>query len=185
MKKAILLTCTAIVAVLSAPIAGADGAVYPGNLDKPSYLPDDKEKYHGHVIEACRCYMEAIEESRNAKSSLSEQERREKVAEARRNMVERVNRYPDEINDTYWTQDGLYASPLYAAVFGNDYELVQYMLQQGALPFLPDYCYAELKISPEIQSLLFHTRIQYNILEICLKAKKAGIKLEGEQPSGR
>lgn len=185
MKKAILLTCTAIVAVLSAPIAGADGAIYPGNLDRSSYLADDKERYQGHVIEACRLYIEAIEEARNTKSRLSEQEHVEKTEAARRYLIERIELYPDEINDTYWTQDGLYASPLYAAVFGNDYELVQHMLQQGALPFLPDYCYAELKISPEIQSLLFHARNQYNLLEICLKAKKAGIKLEGEKPSGR
>ena len=85
----------------------------------------------------------------------------------------------------YWTQDGLYASPLYAAVFGNDILLVRYMLQKGALPFLPDYCYTECELSPELQAILFHARNQYNILEICLKARRAGINLEGEQPSGR
>lgn len=166
-------------------LAYADSAVYPGNLDKPSYLGVDKEKIQGHVIEACRAYIEAIEERRNPKSPLSEQERRDKVAMAQKELVKRVDMYPDEINDTFWAHYALEASPLYAAVVGNDWRLVQHMLEKGALPFLPDYCFEGLEISPEIQVLLSHARSQYNILEICLQARKAGIKIEGEKPSNR
>lgn len=93
--------------------------------------------------------------------------------------------HPDEINDTFWTHYDLEAFPLYAAVIGNDWRLVQYMLEKGALPFLPDYCFEGLEISPEIQTLLSHARSQYNILEICLQARKANIKIEGEKPSDR
>ena len=181
-----ILTTTALcLAVAYASPAKADGAIYPGNLDKSSYLANDKERYQGHVIEACRLYIEAIEEARNTKSRLSEQEHVEKTEAARRCLIERIELYPDEINDTYWTQDGLYASPLYAALVGNDSSLVHYILQKGALPFLPDYCYTENQLSPEVQVLLFHARNRYNILEICLQAQRAGIKIEGEKPSRR
>ncbi len=186
MRNTLIFTFASVLFFISnAENAKADGAVYPGNLDTPSYLPNDNNRYHGHVIEACRHYMEAIEEERNSKSSISITERRERVSEATEELLKRIELYPDEINDTYWTQDGLYASPLYAAVFGNDILLVQYMLQKGALPFLPDYCYTECELSPELQAILFHARNQYNILEICLKARRAGINLEGEKPNGR
>lgn len=68
----------------------ADSAVYPGNLDKPSYLGTDKGKIQGLLIEAYCAYMEALEETRTPKSSLSEQERRDKVAMAQKELVKRV-----------------------------------------------------------------------------------------------
>lgn len=171
--------------LLVSNLSYADSAVYPGNLDKPSYLGADKEKIQGHLIEACCAYMEAIGETRNPKSPFSKQELKDKVAMAQKELVKRVDMYPDEINDTFWAHYALEASPLYAAVFGNDWHLVQYMLEKGALPFLPDYCFEGLEISSEIQALLSHARSQYNMLEICLQARKAGIKIEGEKPSDR
>ncbi len=185
MNKTLLMTCAAALAVLTAGNACADAAVYPGNLEKPSYLASKKEKMQGHVIEACCAYMEAIAEAKNPKSSLSEQEHNNKLALARKELLKRVEMYPDEINDTYWAHDALEASPLYAAVVSNDYRMVQLMLEKGALPFLPDYCYEGLELSPEVQTVLAHARLQYNVLEICLKARKAGITIEGEKPSAR
>lgn len=129
--------------------------------------------------------MEAISDSRNPKSSLSEQEHKERIAQARKELVKRVDTYPDEINDTLWAHYALEASPLYAAVFGNDCDLVEYMLQKGALPFLPDDCYSDLELSRDAKAVLFRARSQYNVLEICLKARKAGIKIEGEVPRDR
>lgn len=185
-KNTLIISLVSVLfSLVTTETAKADGAVYPGNLDKPSYLALDKDKYCGHVIEACREYMEAIEVERNPKSAISVQEKRERVSKAAETLMKRIELYPDEINDTYWTQDGLYTSPLYAAVFGNDVQLLQYVLQKGALPFLPDYCYTECEISPELQTLLVNARKQYNILEVFLKAKKSGINLNGEKPCRR
>lgn len=186
MKNTLIVSIVSVLFFLvMAETVKADGAIYPGNLDKPSYLSLDKDKYCGHVIEACRHYMESIEEERNPKSKIPIQERHSLVLAATENLMKRIELYPDEINDTYWTQDGLYASPLYAAVFGNDFQLLQYVLQKGALPFLPDYCYTECELSPELQTLLFNARNQYNILEVFLKARKSGININGEKPRAR
>lgn len=132
---------------------------------------------------ACWLYMEAVTTLRHTPpSSPHVQAHRERVAAAREELVKRLEMYPDEINDAYWGHNELVASPLYAAVYGDDVELVQYMLNKGALPFMPEYCYEGQDLSEEVKSVLFHARAQYNVLEVFLQARKAGIKLEGDQP---
>ena len=186
MKKIQLIAITTTLAVLSSAIAKADSAIYPGNLDKPSYLGVDPKR-KGHVIEACKAYMEAIDESRNPEeNTISEQEHKDRIAKAKEELMKRIETYPDEINDTHWSApNGLEASPFYAAVYGNDCDLLEYVLNKGALPFMPEYCYSDLELSRDVKAILYHARSQYNILEICLKARKAGIKIEGEEPSDR
>lgn len=185
MKKIQLFTFATALAVFSSAIAKADSAVYPGNLDKPSYLVVDPE-YKGHVIEACTAYMEAVEDSRDPRINIPEQEHKDRIAKAKEELMKRIETYPDEINDTrYSGPNGLEASPFYAAVYGNDCDLLKYVLKKGALPLMPEYCYSGLELSRDVKSVLYHARRQYNILEICLKARKAGIKIEGEEPSDR
>lgn len=180
--KRTLLTCLAALTLLPGT-ARADGGAFPGNPDEPFYAPLDQERYCGHVLEACFVYVEAIREARRPHAGSSVQERAERVAEARQELIKRVEMYPDEINDTYWAHHAFEMSPLYAAVIGNDDILVKFMLDQGALPFFPDYSYEDLEISKDVQALLSQARRRYNVLEICLKARKAGIDLEGEEPS--
>lgn len=163
--------------MLTSGKAIADGAVYPGNLDKPIYLSLEKNM-DGHLVQACRDYMEAVSNMRHAGRSSSEQDLRDKVAMARRELVKRVEMFPDEINDTHWGHYELVASPLYAAVYGNDSNLVKLMLDKGALPFLPDYCFSDLELSRDVKSLLAQARSRYDILEICLQAREAGIDIE-------
>lgn len=183
MKNTLFMTGAAVLLSLAAAgTAKADGAVYPGNPDEPKYDVFG-EKYKGHVVEACCLYMEAVTSLRHAHASTHEQERKERVAAAKAELIKRVETYPNEINDAYWGHGELVASPLYAAVYGNDVELVQYMLKKGALPFMPEYCYDEQGISEDVKSVLYHARAQYNVLEIFLQAGRAGIKLEGDQPS--
>ena len=183
MKKTLLAMC-AIGLAVSLDIAKADGGVYPGNLDKQFHLRTDEE-YKGHVIEACEAYMAAVADSRDPRCPLSAQEHKDRIALLKEELMQRIEKYPDEINDTYWGHHALVASPFYAAVYGNDCDLLQYVLKKGALPFMPEYCYSGLKLSRDVESVLYHARSQYNILEICLKAKKAGVKIEGEEPTGR
>lgn len=184
MKNFRLLAFTGALAILSSAIAKADGGVYPGNLDKDSHSCHD-EQYKGHVIESCVAYIEAVSDSRRPECPLSEKEHKERIAMVREELMKRIEKYPDEINDTYWGHHALVASPLYAAVYGNDCDLLKYVLKKGALPFLPDYCYSDLELSRDVKSVLYHARSRYNILEICLKAKRAGIQIEGEEPTGR
>lgn len=184
MRMIQFFTCATALAVLSAAMVKADGGVYPGNLDKRPLMHSD-EGYKGHVIEACTAYMEAIEDSRTPTCPLSAKEHKERIAILREELKKRIEKYPDEINDTYWGHHALTASPLYAAVYGNDCDLLKYVLEKGALPFLPDYCYSDLELSRDVESILYHARSQYNMLEICLKAKKAGIEIEGEEPTNR
>lgn len=162
----------------------ADGAVYPGDVDKPFKLINDP-KYKGHVIEACHAYMEAVDATRNPElaPSLSESECREKLAAAREELMKRVEMYPDEINDTDWGHHAFETSPFFAAVYGNDLDLVVFMVKRGALPFVPEYCYNGLELSFDLRSYLFQMRNRYNVLEIMLKARKAGIEIEGKEPT--
>ncbi|MCH5285080.1 MAG: hypothetical protein J1E42_05710 [Akkermansiaceae bacterium] len=183
MKQSFFLSCTVALAMLAWNEAKADAGIYPGDPDKPSHLCVGAE-YEGHVIQACEAYMRAITDAdRLDDVTLSEQMRRDMVSAARRELMDRIEKYPDEINDTCWSHGALQVSPLYAAVYGNDCELVEFMLNKGALPFLPDYCYSGLELSRDVRAVLSHARSQYNILEIILKAKKAGIEIEGEMPA--
>ena len=185
MKTIQCFTFATALAALTLVTAKADSAIYPGNLDKPSYLGVDPKR-KGHVIEACKAYMEAVEDSRDPRINIPEQEHKDRIAKAKEELMKRIETYPDEINDTHWSApNGLEASPFYAAVYGNDCDLLEYVLKKGALPFMPEYCYSGLELSRDVKSVLYHARRQYNILEICLKARKAGIKIEGEEPSDR
>lgn len=185
MKTHILIMACAMALTLPAMDKSfADGAVYPGDVDKPFKLINDPE-YKGHVIEACHAYMEAVDATRNPElaPSLSESECREKLAAAREELMKRVEMYPDEINDTDWGHHAFETSPFFAAVYGNDLDLVVFMVKRGALPFVPEYCYNGLELSFDLRSYLFQMRNRYNVLEIMLKARKAGIEIEGKEPT--
>ena len=134
------LACAITLTLPAMDKAYADGAVYPGDVDKPFKLINDPE-YKGHVIEACHAYMEAVDAMRNPESALSAREREEKLAAAREELMKRVEMYPDEINDTDWGHHAFETSPFFAAVYGNDLDLVVFMVKRGALPFVPEYCY--------------------------------------------
>ena len=192
MKKSLFITCAAILlSFAAADKATADGAVYPGNPDKGKTLGYDE----GHVIHACETYMKAVysllSTIRSDYHPESKEQRiqsgKEKVERAREELIKKVEQYPDEINDTLWIRGFLEYSPLFVAVFSNDVKLVKYMLDKGALPFLPDEAYNMIGeygvvLSDEVKAVLSQARAKYNVLEIMLKARKAGIKLEGTMP---
>lgn len=158
MKKALLIICSAILASFTLNNANADGGKFSGKTGQRIQNGWDD----CHVLCAAATYSRAIRET-----DITEAER----SEARANLKKTILEYPDEINDWCIEGGGENWSALSCAIICNDEEMVLFLLEHGAYPFLPSpremqkLLSDKLEISPGIKTSILKAQENYNILE--------------------
>lgn len=140
-------------------LAWADGYFVSGDYTRPG-LKD--EAYKSHVTKALSEYWQDYHFRPGTQN-------REKVMEV-------VRQYPNEINDLVYDHGGSF-SALGVAVRCNDYELVRFLLEQGAVPIFDTWSEMQKLLSnngeldARIVEALNNSLNNAKIQEACLKSR--------------